>query len=35
MMPNAQVKVCENGSHLCLYDDQVSYFNALVPFLLG
>ncbi len=34
LIPNARVVVCENGSHLALYDDQVAYFDALVPFLL-
>jgi hypothetical protein len=31
-IPHAQVVVCENGSHLSLYDDQVACFGALVPF---
>ncbi len=34
LIPNSQVTVCENGSHLAMYDDQVAYFGALVPFLL-
>ena len=34
LIPNSQVVVCENGSHLSMYDDQVAYFDALVPFLL-
>jgi proline iminopeptidase len=32
-MPNAQVVICEKGSHLSMYDDQQAYFSALVPFL--
>ena len=35
LIPHARVVVCENGSHLCMYDDQQAYFDALVPFLLG
>ncbi len=34
LMPNARVVVCEKGSHMCMYDDQVAYFDALVPFVL-
>jgi len=34
LIPNSQVVVCENGSHWAMYDDQVAYFGALVPFLL-
>jgi len=34
LIPRSQVVVCENGSHLAMYDDQASYFGALVPFLL-
>jgi len=34
LIPRSQVVVCENGSHLTMYDDQASYFGALVPFLL-
>jgi proline iminopeptidase len=34
LMPNARVAICEKGSHLSLYDDQVAYFDALVPFFL-
>ena len=34
LIPNSQVVICENGSHWSMYDDQVSYFDALVPFLL-
>ena len=35
LIPHARVAICENGSHLCMYDDQQAYFDALVPFLLG
>lgn len=35
LIPDSRVVVCENGSHLCLYDDQKAYFDALVPFLLA
>jgi proline iminopeptidase len=34
LIPHATVAICENGSHLCLYDDQQAYFNALIPFAL-
>jgi proline iminopeptidase len=34
LMPNSRVVVCEKGSHMCMYDDQQSYFDALVPFVL-
>ena len=34
LIPNAEVAVCENGSHWSMYDDQEAYFGALVPFLL-
>jgi proline iminopeptidase len=33
-IPRSQVVVCENGSHLAMYDDQKNYFSALVSFLL-
>lgn len=33
VMPNATTVICENGSHLSMYDDQEAYFAALVPFL--
>lgn len=32
-MPDARTVICPNGSHLSMYDDQQSYFSALVPFL--
>lgn len=34
LMPNSRVVVCEKGSHMCMYDDQQAYFDALVPFVL-
>jgi len=34
LIPDAKVVICENGSHLSLYDDQAAYFDALVPFVL-
>ena len=30
-----KVVICENGSHLPFYDDQVAYFDALIPFVVG
>jgi proline iminopeptidase len=33
LIPRSRVVVCENGSHMSLYDDQETYFAALVPFL--
>jgi len=33
LMPRARVAICPNGSHMCMWDDQANYFNALVPFL--
>jgi proline iminopeptidase len=35
LIPGSRVVVCENGSHLSLYDDQQAYFDALVPFILA
>jgi proline iminopeptidase len=35
LIPSSQVVVCERGSHLAMYDDQDSYFGALIPFVLG
>lgn len=34
LIPRSKVVVCERGSHLCLYDDQAAYFDALIPFIL-
>jgi proline iminopeptidase len=33
LMPNARLAICENGSHLTLYDDQECYFRHLLEFL--
>jgi len=33
LMPNAKSFICPRGSHLCMWDDQAAYFNALVSFL--
>ena len=32
-IPGARFHLCKNGSHLCMYDDQKSYFDALVSFV--
>jgi proline iminopeptidase len=32
-MPNSRVSICENGSHLSMWDDQDNYFTALKTFL--
>ena len=34
LIPNARLVVCENGSHMSMYDDQQAYFAALLPFVL-
>lgn len=33
LMPNATSAICENGSHLSMWDDQESYFRHLMGFL--
>jgi proline iminopeptidase len=33
LIPNSRVAVCENGSHMALYDDQQAYFEHLLAFL--
>jgi proline iminopeptidase len=33
LIPNATAKICEVGSHLSLYDDSESYFEAMLAFL--
>lgn len=33
-IPNSRVSICENGSHLSLWDDPETYFTALKAFLL-
>jgi len=33
IIPNSRVAVCENGSHLSMYDDQETYFRELLKFI--
>jgi proline iminopeptidase len=33
LIPNSYVKICENGSHCTMFDDQEVYFEALHRFL--
>lgn len=33
LIPNSKVVICENGSHMAMYDDQQRYFAALLGFL--
>jgi len=33
LMPRARAVICENGSHMAMYDDQARYFAALLGFL--
>lgn len=33
LIPHARVKICEQGSHCCLYDDQDTYFKAIHDYL--
>ena len=33
LLPNATVKICENGSHLAMFDDQENYFGAVLDFI--
>jgi proline iminopeptidase len=32
LIPHSRVAICENGSHLAMWDDQVAYFDALLGF---
>lgn len=32
LIPNSKVKICENGSHCTMFDDQENYFQALHAF---
>jgi len=32
-LPNGRYLFCPNGSHMCMYDDQATYFDGLVGFL--
>jgi proline iminopeptidase len=31
--PKGEFLLCENGSHMCLYDDQKTYFKGLIKFI--
>lgn len=31
--PNGKFYLCRNGSHMCMWDDEISYFNGLISFL--
>lgn len=33
LIPHSKVHICENGSHLAMYDDQEEYFRGLLSFL--
>ncbi len=33
LLPRSRVAICENGSHLAMWDDQEAYFRHLVAFL--
>ena len=33
LIPNSRVAICENGSHLAMWDDQEAYFRHLLGFL--
>jgi proline iminopeptidase len=33
LLPNARLGVCENGSHLALYDDQQACFRHVLGFI--
>ena len=33
LMPNARSAICENGSHMAMWDDQAAYFKHLLGFL--
>jgi proline iminopeptidase len=33
LMPHAENAYCPNGSHLCMWDDQATYFKHLLQFL--
>ena len=34
LIPGARFHLCRNGSHMAMYDDQKSYFDALIDFIL-
>jgi proline iminopeptidase len=31
--PNGSYLYCDKGSHMCMYDDQQTYFNGLIKFI--
>ena len=33
LIPNSRVLLCENGSHMCLWDDQEAYFKGLLGWI--
>jgi proline iminopeptidase len=33
LLPNSRVLLCENGSHMCLWDDQEAYFRGLLAWI--
>jgi proline iminopeptidase len=33
LIPYSRVKICKNGSHMAMYDDQESYIKALIKFI--
>jgi proline iminopeptidase len=33
LIPNSRVKICPNGSHMAMYDDQEPYIRALIRFI--
>jgi proline iminopeptidase len=33
LIPHSQFVVCPNGAHFAMYDDQKTYFDALIPFM--
>jgi proline iminopeptidase len=33
LIPNSRASICENGSHLSMYDDQEKYFRDLIRFI--
>ena len=35
LMPDSELLICENGSHIANYDDEEAYFSGLLEFLAG
>ena len=33
LIPNSRVRICQNGSHMDMYDDQEYYMNSLIRFI--